>query len=114
MPDQYTGIFELFFIGSLFIIVLLSVYLVKKHEIIIIPNVNIREEHIILKKIFYILELVDNQDIQENELFLKGFIMIHQNDECKFNTNLINLQSKDEDYKLGNNKMKKSKTVFIP
>ena len=40
--------------------------------------------------------------------------MIHQNDECKFNTNLINLQSKDEDYKLGNNKMKKSKTVFIP
>ena len=58
--------FEIFFIGSLFIIILIYVYSIEKHQIIIIPDDNIRDEHLILKKIFYILELVDNQDLQEN------------------------------------------------
>lgn len=101
----------MFFIGSLFIILFISVYFIKKHDIIIINNDNIREEHLILKKIFYILELIDHQEHQENELFVKGYIMIQNFEDNKFNTNLNKLRHKVEELNLSyKNKKKKSIT----
>jgi hypothetical protein len=88
-----------------------SVYFIKKHDIIIINNENIREENFTLKKIFYILELIDNQDLQENELFLKGYIMTQNYEDNKFNTNLNILRHKVEEYNM-NSKNKKKRSII--
>jgi hypothetical protein len=76
-----------FAIGFLLGIVIHIVFPDRKYDILIIDNDNIRDEFILQKKLVYLLELMENQDRLDNELFLKGFITVQNSEESSNNLN---------------------------
>jgi hypothetical protein len=80
---DYDGDFILFFIGAALVIWFHYVFPENKHDIIILNDDNIRDDYILQKKLNSIIELIDNRDKLENELFIKGFLSTQNNEEAK-------------------------------
>jgi len=69
----------------------------KKYNIVILHDDNIRTDTVFVSKIVAILELIDDLDNKESELFLKGYVITQNVEDARYSENLAKLKSKIEE-----------------
>ena len=94
---MYYGKFQIIFIGIIFLIIMFLVLSQKKYNIVILHDDNIRTDTVFVSKIVAILELIDDLDNKESELFLKGYVITQNVEDARYSENLAKLKSKIEE-----------------
>ena len=94
---MYYGNFQIIFIGIIFLIIMFLVLSQKKYNIVILHDDNIRTDTVFVSKIVAILELIDDLDNKESELFLKGYVITQNVEDARYSENLAKLKSKIEE-----------------
>jgi len=69
----------------------------KKFNIVILHDDNIRTDIVFVSKIVAILELIDDLDNKESELFLKGYVITQNVEDARYSENLEKLKNKIEE-----------------
>ena len=94
---MYSGNFQILFIGIVFLVIMFLVLSQKKYNKVILHDDNIRTDIVFVSKIVAILELIDDLDNKESELFLKGFVITQNVEDARYSENLAKLKGKIEE-----------------
>lgn len=105
--NNYTGDTYVYFVAVIAAILLNLVISNGRHSTIVLKTSTIKDEYVMQKKIFCLLDLTDHQGKLKNEVFLKGYVLIQDPDDYQLKDKLMFVQETIEGHKQ-NNKVSQS------
>lgn len=109
--NNYTGDTYVYILAIVAAVLLNLVISSERHTVIILKTSTIKDEYIMQKKIFCLLDLTDHQGKLKNEVFLKGYVLIQDPDDYQLKDKLMFVQETIEAPKQNNKAAQSNSTT---